>query len=74
MKLDLQQFRDKLLPAAEFAERAFTALNAIPDDVALHMRTGDVKKLVEEILPIMLYSLRRFDAPERRVLLSAPWR
>lgn len=65
VKLDLQQFKEAL-PAADFADRAFAALDAVPDDVDIHMRVGDVKQLVEEILPLAVFA-KRFDVIERRV-------
>ena len=66
MNLDLRQFQERSLPASEFADRAFAALEGVPDDIAIHLRVGDVKKLIEEILPIAVFA-KRFDAIERRV-------
>ena len=53
------------LSAATFADRAFAALDEVPDDENLHMRLGGVKNLTEEILPLALFA-KYFDAPERR--------
>ena len=54
------------MPAAEFADRAFAALDAVSDDTALRLRSGGVKNLVEEILPLAVFA-KYFDAIERRI-------
>lgn len=66
MSTRLTAFREELLPAALFADRAFAACSALESGAEVFLRTGDAKNLLEEVLPLAVFA-KFFDAIERRV-------
>lgn len=66
MNIDLTQFRLHSLPASEFADRAYSALESVQNSPGFHRRIGTIKNLVEEIVPLATF-IKYLEGPQRRV-------
>jgi hypothetical protein len=66
VSLDIEQFRKRFYLASTFSRRAFAGLESLHTQDFHGKRERNVKKLIEEVVPIAIFA-RNFEAPERRV-------